>query len=195
MIILYPKDVFTMKKFLPLAIFVMVFSGVVATQLIWQNIEAKDTPKKDSTFSRYEELFLRGNYQTIDGKKIENSKLKSPVVIVNFWATWCTPCMLEMPSLIELKKKFKNEELQVLAFNTDEEDQLKNIQKAKAKLKIQDEINIIPDKNTKIAESFNLSAIPVTIIFNRGKVVHFSNGPMDFASIELQEKIKKWIAN
>jgi thiol-disulfide isomerase/thioredoxin len=195
MIILYPKDAFTMKKFLPLALFVLVFTGVISTQLIMQKIEAKDTDKKDSTFARYEELFLRGSYQTIDGKKIENSKQKSPVVIVNFWATWCTPCMQEMPSLIELKKKFKNEELQVLAFNTDEEDQMKNIQKAKAKLKLHDEINIIADKNTKIAESFNLSAIPVTIIFNRGKVVHFSNGPMDFASVELVEKIKKWVAN
>ncbi len=184
-----------MKKFLPLALFVMVFTGVLATQLIWHNIEAKDTPKKDSSFARYEELFLKGSYQTIDGKKIENSKLKSPVVILNFWATWCTPCMQEMPSLIDLKKKFKNDELQILAFNTDEEDQLKNIQKAKTKLKLHDELNIIADKNTKIAESFNLSAIPVTIIFNRGKVVHFSNGPVDFASVELQEKIKKWIGN
>ena len=184
-----------MKKFLPLVLFIMVFTGVLASQLIWQKIEAKDTPKKDSSFALYEEIFLKGKYQTIDGKKIENSKLKSPVVIVNFWATWCSPCMQEMPSLLELKKKFKNEELQVLAFNTDEEDQMKNIEKAKSKLKIRDEFNIIADKNTKIAESFKFSAIPVTIIFNRGKVVHFSNGPMDFASVELQEKIKKWIAN
>jgi thiol-disulfide isomerase/thioredoxin len=184
-----------MKKFLPLALFILVFTGGLASQLIWQNIEAKDTAKKDSSFARYEELFLKGKYQTIEGKKIENSKLASPIVIVNFWATWCTPCMQEMPSLVELKKKFKNEELQVLAFNTDEEEQLKNIQKAKAKLKIKDELNIIADKNTKIAESFNFSAIPVTIIFNRGKVVLFNNGPMDFGSLELQEKIKKWIAH
>ena len=56
---------------------------------------------------------------------------------------------------------------------------------------IKNEFNVIADKNTKIADGFKFSAIPVTIIFNRGKVVHFSNGPMDFNSAEMVEKIKK----
>jgi alkyl hydroperoxide reductase subunit AhpC len=98
-----------------------------------------------------------------------------------------------MPSLIEMKKKFKDDEVQVMAFNTDEDDQLKNIHKTLKKLNIKNELNIIADKNTKIAESFKFSAIPVTIIFNRGRVVHFSNGPMDFNSAEMVEKMKKWI--
>jgi len=72
---------------------------------------------------------------------------------------------------------------------------LKNIQKVVRKLNIKHEFNIIPDKGTKIADGLKLTAIPVTIIFNRGKVVHFSNGPMDFNSAETIEKIKKWIKN
>jgi thiol-disulfide isomerase/thioredoxin len=184
-----------MKKFLPLLVFILVFTAFVAGQVGWQTLTAgTTTPSKNETsYAAYEDLFLKGRFETIDGKKIENTKLKSPIVIYNFWASWCNPCLEEMPSLISLKKKFSDEEVQVLAFNTDEDDQLKNIYKALKKLNIKNEFNIIADKNTKIAESFKFSAIPVTIIFNRGKVVHFSNGPMDFSSSEMVEKMKKWL--
>lgn len=181
-----------MKKFLPLIVFILVFTGFIAGQVGWQTLFA-GTTKSENQYTQYEDLFLKGQFTTIDGKKIENTKLKSPIVIYNFWASWCNPCIEEMPSLVAMKKKFKDDEVQVLAFNTDEDDQLKNIHKTLKKLNIKNEFNVIADKNTKIAESFKFSAIPVTIIFNRGKVVHFSNGPMDFNSAEMIEKMKKWI--
>lgn len=182
-----------MKKFLPLIIFVMAFSAAIIGQVGYQTLIAGT--KAESDYSLYENHFLKGSFTALDGKKIENTKIKAPVVIYNFWASWCNPCLEEMPSLVEMKKKFKDSEVQVLAFNTDEDEQLKNIQKVIRKLNLKNELIIIPDKGTKIADSLKFSAIPVTIIFNRGKVVHFSNGPMDFNSAEMIEKIKKWIKN
>lgn len=182
-----------MKKFLPLILFILVFTAVVAGQAGWQTLRAGTTSKIDLQYVLYEDLFLKGKFDALDGKKIETTKLKSPVVIYNFWASWCNPCLEEMPSLMALKNKFKDDELQILAFNTDVDDQLINIKKTLKKLNLKNEFNIIADKNTAIADSFKFSAIPVTIIFNRGKVVHFSNGPMDFNSAEMVEKMKKWI--
>lgn len=182
-----------MKKFLPLIMFVLAFTAFTAGQAGWETLKAATSPKTDEKYKKYEDLFIKGNFITVDGKKIENTKLKSPVVIYNFWASWCNPCLEEMPSLLAMKKKFKDDEVQVLAFNTDEEDQLKNIQKISKKLNFQNDLSIVADKNTKIAESFNVSAIPVTIIFLGGKVVHFSNGPMDFNSEEMIGKIKGWV--
>ena len=182
-----------MKKFLPLIIFILVFSAVIVGQVAWQAYASAVPTKANSQYAAYEQLFLKGSFETIEGKKIEITKIKSPIVIYNFWASWCGPCIEEMPSLISMKKKFKDEDVQVMSFNTDETDQLKNIQKTLRKFNLKNEFNIIPDKNTKIAEGFRLSAIPVTIIFNRGKVVYFSNGPMDFDSSEMIEKLKKWI--
>lgn len=181
-----------MKKFLPLILFILVFSAFMSAQIVFQTLSA-GTPKIENSYALYEDLFLKGKFEDIEGKKIENTKIKSPVVIYNFWASWCNPCLEEMPSLVALKKKFRDDELQVMAFNTDEENQMRNIQKVLKKMNIKNEFNVIADKNTKIADGFNFSAIPVTIIFNRGKVVHFSNGPMDFNSAEMVEKMKKWI--
>jgi thiol-disulfide isomerase/thioredoxin len=181
-----------MKKFLPFIFFIMAFCLVVAGQVGWQTLNAGTSSQVESRYSAYEDLFLKGAFQTIDGKKIVNTKIKSPIVIYNFWASWCAPCMEEMPSLLSMKKKFKDEELQVLSFNTDETDQLINIKKVFKKFNIKDEFIAIADKNTKIADSFKFTAIPVTIIFNRGKVVQFSNGPMDFDSPELIGKLRNW---
>lgn len=181
-----------MKKFLPLVLFVLVFTGFVAGQAGWQTLTAAVASKSVSEYAFYEDLFLKGRFETVEGKAIENAKLKSPIVIYNFWASWCNPCLDEMPSLISLKKQFADE-VQVLAFNTDADDQIKNITKTLRKLNIKNEFNVIADKDTKIAESFKFSAVPVTIIFNRGKVVHFSNGPVDFSSAEMIANMKKWI--
>ena len=56
-----------------------------------------------------------------------------------------------------------------------------------------DEFTIILDKESKLVNEYKIAAIPVTIVYHRGKVVHFSNGPMDFNSEEFQGKMKKWV--
>jgi thiol-disulfide isomerase/thioredoxin len=47
--------------------------------------------------------------QSVDGKTIDLQQQKGNVVFINFWATWCPPCLAEMPSVNDLYKKVKNE--------------------------------------------------------------------------------------
>lgn len=58
---------------------------------------------------------------SIDGQKIKLSELKGKVVVINFWATWCGPCIAEMPHLLKLYEKYKNQGLEILSISTDEE--------------------------------------------------------------------------
>lgn len=185
-----------MKKLLPVIIFFLAFTVAISGQVIFNYFSESSiaNAKEETSNTLYEKLMIAGSYKTIDGKKIEVSKIKAPVIIYNFWASWCIPCLQEIPSMIELKKKFNDDQVVILAFNTDEQDQLKNIDKILKKLNIKNEFLIIADVNTQIAESFKFSSIPVSIIFSHGKVVHVSNGPMDFNSAEILEKIKKWSA-
>lgn len=121
--------------------------------------------------------------ETIENAKIKLKDLPSELVVVNFWASWCIPCLHEMPSLIAVSNKFSKKELSVVAINTDEEDQLKKIAKIKKQLSFPDSFIIIPDKKFKIADEFKFSAIPVTIIFKKGKAIYFNNGPVDFLKV------------
>ncbi|MBY0413456.1 MAG: TlpA family protein disulfide reductase [Bdellovibrionales bacterium] len=186
-----------MKKFLPLIIFVVVFAGVLASQVAYKmfNPEGVKVSVDTGEYREYENLFLHANYKNIDGGSVEMTKITAPVVIYNFWASWCIPCLEEMPSMVELKKKFTPDQIQIIAINTDEDDQIANIKKTMTKIGLKDEFVIVPDKNSELVNQFKISAIPVSIIFHRGKVVHFSNGPMDFNSEEILGKMKEWVSN
>jgi thiol-disulfide isomerase/thioredoxin len=181
-----------MKKFLPgFILFGIVFSATVAMQVGATALKA--STKNKNQYELYEKIFNSLNIVTIEGKKIEANKLKSSIVLINFWATWCTPCIEEMPGLIEFKKKYKND-LTILSLNTDENDQIKNIKKFTKKFNLTDEFEVVADTNTKIADLFKFTAIPVSIFYKDGKVVEFVNGPIDFNAVELNQKMKKWIS-
>ncbi len=182
-----------MKKFLPLLIFIVVFAGVLATQVALKMVNNIGSVDNNPEYQQYEELFLHANLKSLDGQNIEMTKLDAPVVIYNFWASWCIPCLEEMPSMMALKKQYSSKQMQILAINTDEDDQLANIDKTIKKINMTDEFTIILDKDSKLVNEFKIAAIPVTIVYHRGKVVHFSNGPMDFNSEEFQGKMKKWV--
>ncbi len=185
-----------MKKFLPFIIFILVFAAVLAGQIGFKMFKSNEKIIEQTTeYLAYENLFLHGNYKTLDGSSISMTQLNAPVVIVNFWASWCIPCLEEMPSMINLKNKFKPDQVKIVAINTDEDDQVANIQKIIKKINLKDEFIIVPDKEAKLVTDYKISAIPVTIIFHRGKVVHFSNGPMDFNAEEIVEKMKEWTMN
>ena len=58
---------------------------------------------------------------SLDGRPIRLSGLKGKVVLVNFWATWCSPCAQEMPLLERLYEKYKTQGLEILAISVDEQ--------------------------------------------------------------------------
>ena len=49
--------------------------------------------------------------KTLDGKKVDvaDKLIKKKIILVNFWATWCPPCIKEIPDLLNLKKKFERD--------------------------------------------------------------------------------------
>ena len=57
---------------------------------------------------------------TLDGKKVKLSDLRGKAVLVNFWATWCGPCKIEMPWLADLQTKYASKGLVVLGISVDE---------------------------------------------------------------------------
>jgi thiol-disulfide isomerase/thioredoxin len=58
-------------------------------------------------------------FETLDGRPASLAELRGRVVVLNFWATWCTPCREEMPSLDRLQAAFDPAEVAVVALSVD----------------------------------------------------------------------------
>ena len=54
-------------------------------------------------------------------RNVSLSQLRGKIVVLNFWATWCPPCVDEMPSLVQLQKKFQGKDVTVLAVSVDDD--------------------------------------------------------------------------
>ena len=58
--------------------------------------------------------------KNIEGKPVKLSDFKEKVVVLNFWATWCAPCRMEIPALIALQKQYADKGLVVVGISVDE---------------------------------------------------------------------------
>ena len=56
----------------------------------------------------------------LEGNKIELSSMKGKVLILDFWATWCPPCKEEVPHLVRLQSKFRDQGLQIVGLSLDQ---------------------------------------------------------------------------
>lgn len=60
-------------------------------------------------------------FQSLDGQQVSLASLKGKVVVVNFWATWCDPCRVEIPWMIDFQQKYESRGFTMLGVAMDDE--------------------------------------------------------------------------
>lgn len=104
--------------------------------------------------------------KTLDGNEVHLSEYRGKVVIVTFWATWCTYCLKEMPILEGLQKQVGNDHLQVIAVNRGESKRLvKKIDKAFKEDGIQ--LMLAHDYKSKVAKQWGVDGIPHMVMISK----------------------------
>jgi thiol-disulfide isomerase/thioredoxin len=128
----------------------------------------------------------------LEGKKVSLADYKGHPVVLNFWATYCGPCKLEMPWFQDLENKYKGQGLVVLGLDQDDGMAVKEVATASKRVGVTYPI-LMPDDN--VAKSYQLSDyIPETFYVDKsGKIVDQTIGahPKD----ELEADIQKAIAS
>ena len=122
---------------------------------------------------------------TYQGKTLKLADLKGKVVVIDFWATWCRPCLQAMPHLQKLADKYHAQGLTVIGLTTQEKGKP---QKMAKKLKIR---YAIADGEV-VAKQYKVDSLPFAIVIGKdGKVVDFFNGYLGSETDEMLEKVVK----
>lgn len=66
------------------------------------------------------EIALHANFIDIEGKAHTLNQWKGKIMVVNFWATWCPPCITEIPEFIQLQKQYQNRDVTFIGIAVDE---------------------------------------------------------------------------
>ena len=113
-----------------------------------------------------------------EGKEISFSDFQDKILLVNFWATWCAPCIKEMPSLDRLKKKI-NKNFDVIAISVDR-DGVKKVKDFFNENKITNLEEYFDTKNS-LAKEMNLIGLPTSFFINKkGDLIGYFQGDLEW---------------
>lgn len=122
-------------------------------------------------------------------------KSDNTTYVVNFWATWCKPCVKELPAFEKLKKEYSEKGVEVILVSLDFPNQIESSLKPFIKKeKLQSKVVVLddPDQNNwipKINEKWS-GSIPATLIYNKDKREFFERS---FTYEELEWELRKFI--
>lgn len=155
-----------------LGVLTLLFVGVIVFSL-------RDTSAKEG--SRAPDFSIR----TDQGKPITLASFGGQVLVLNFWASWCPPCVQEIPSLNEFQKRFAHSGVVVLAVSVD-----KNEQKYRTFLdRIHLSFDTAHDPNADISARYGTFQYPETYIIKNGRVMRKFTGAEDWGSDDITQYI------
>ncbi|MDB5120304.1 MAG: TlpA family protein disulfide reductase [Sphingobacteriales bacterium] len=104
-------------------------------------------------------------------KRLEGGK--DTTYIINFWATWCAPCLKELPHFEKLRKEHGKEKLKILLVSVDFQSKLNSVKTLSKRLNLKNEVFLLNEKNQqeyidKIDKNWS-GALPATLLLNKSK--------------------------
>ena len=106
--------------------------------------------------------------KSLDGKNVKLSDFRGKAVLLNFWATWCGPCKIEMPWFVELQKQYGPQGLEVVGVAMDDASQ-EDIAKFAREMGVNYTILLGTDS---VGDRYSVSVFPTTFFVDRdGKLV------------------------
>ena len=136
--------------------FLALIGGVMTSQWISKTGLASDPAIK---------AFFANSWQTPDGKTVDTQNWQGKVLVVNFWASWCPPCVEEMPTLDKLQKEFLQQNVLFVGIGIDSPS---NIREFLSKTPVSYPIVIGGLEGSNLSKQLGNSqgALPYTIIIN-----------------------------
>ena len=124
----------------------------------------------------------------LDGDQMSLSEFQGKVVLLNFWATWCGPCRVEMPAMEVLYQDLQGEGLEILAVSVDPQGMVvtRPFKEAMALT-----FPILHDPDYRVGAAYGARTLPMTYLIDRkGIIRHRIFGARDWSGPDAQELIR-----
>jgi thiol-disulfide isomerase/thioredoxin len=178
------------------AIFAIITVMTAATIMVWVGVkeyrekltiaEQPETTSLSSPMNRLESPYVMPQILFVDGAGQERalSDYLGKVVLLNIWATWCSPCRKEMPSLDRLQSRLGGEEFQVLALATDEGG-IATVQRFYNRFGIV-ALDVLVDASSQSMSKLKIPGLPTTLLIDRhGNAIDVAVGSVEWDSDEV----------
>lgn len=122
-----------------------------------------------------------------EGGNLRLAEQRGQVVLINFWASWCGPCRIEMPHLNKLHDKYKAGGFMVLGVNID--DDPRNAVATATKLGVS--FPVLLDGDKRVSKLYDLSTMPTTLIIDRdGRLRHLHRGYREGYELTYDQQVR-----
>jgi thiol-disulfide isomerase/thioredoxin len=158
--------------------------------------ELVDSKPEADVLSEAEALLKRLNrvgkplalkFKAVDGREVDVQSMKGKVVLVDFWATWCGPCMAELPKVKDAYEKLKPKGFEIIGVSLDREQE--ELEKVLAREKMTWPQCFDGGDGSKLAESFEIASIPTMWLVDKKGNLRDLNAREDLAG-----KVEKLLA-
>ncbi len=128
--------------------------------------------------------------KAVDGTEHKLSDYKGQVVLLEFWASWCKPCMMSIPYLNSLQERYGSHNFVVIAVNVEKGKSVDFVQEVIEKKGMK--YMVLHDKRGKAAKSYKVRALPTTVLVDaEGFVVMRMSGFSKVMEERLEKKLEK----
>jgi len=161
----------------------LVLQGLMGVGFFKPDITVEGGVEKEKT------LNLSGiRFKDVTGKTIDLGDLKGKVIFLNFWATWCPPCLAEMSGVNKLYEKFKGDQ-DVIFILADADGNLVKSQKYMDRMHYQLPVYAI---DSEIPEVLFKGTLPTTVVFDKmGRVSYNESGAANYGDANFIKFINK----
>jgi thiol-disulfide isomerase/thioredoxin len=152
--------------------------GVLANHWLNGDTEVAHAAQPTAHQSAVDQLWA-APVTNVDGKPQSLSMLKGHPIVVNFWASWCGPCVEEMPALSQLQRDYAKKGIQFVGLGVDSD---KNVQAFLQKVKVAYPVYVTGFGGADLARAFgnNAGGLPFTVVIDaKGNVRSTKLGQID----------------
>ncbi|MBA4175558.1 MAG: TlpA family protein disulfide reductase [Leptothrix sp. (in: Bacteria)] len=128
--------------------------------------------------------------KTAEGRNLRLQEQRGQVVLINFWASWCGPCLQEMPHLNRLHERYASSGFRLLGVNVDDNPRLA----AQVAQRLGVKFTVLLDTDKAVVKRYDLGSMPGTVLIDRdGRVRYLHRGYRDGMEADYERQIRELV--